>query len=195
MGLAVGFLLYGVWCHSPWGLGLGVFFLYGLPVVAYRLHNRVYPLSAGITYLQGQAYSPWWGSHQFQLVYIAFPALETLLRLVPGLFSLWLRLWGSQVGQQVYWTPGLEIADRGLLSIGDRVVFGHRVGLSSHIVKPKRDNLMLYVSPITIGDNSFIGAGSNLGPGATVNTGGDLSARSEVYPNKVVENAGDALAD
>lgn len=108
---------------------------------------------------------------------------------------MWLRLWGSQVGQQVYWTPGLEIADRGLLSIGDRVVFGHRVGLSSHIVKPKRDNLMLYVSPITIGDNSFIGAGSYLGPGATVSTGGYLRARSEVYPNKMVEHAGDALAD
>ena len=195
MGLAAGCLLYGVWSHSPWSLVLGVFFLYGFPVVAYRLHNRVYPLSAGITYLQGQAYSPWWGGHQFQLVYIAFPALETLLRLVPGLFSMWLRLWGSQVGQQVYWTPGLEIADRGLLSIGDRVVFGHRVGLSSHIVKPKRDNLMLYVSPITIGDNSFIGAGSYLGPGTAVSTGGYLRARSEIYPNKAVENAGDALAD
>ena len=135
---------------------LGLFFLYGFPLLAYHLHRFVYPLAHGISYLQGSDYSPWWGSHQFQLIYIAFPALEILLRLVPGVFSAWLRLWGANIGKQVYWTPALEIADRGLLTIGDGVVFGHRVGMYSHIIKPRRDNLMLYLNPITIGDGSFI---------------------------------------
>ncbi|MEO0432736.1 MAG: acyl transferase [Cyanobacteria bacterium J06656_5] len=183
--------LYGIWGRSPWGLLLGLFFLYGLPVLSYRLHSRRYPLNYGISYLQGDDYSPWWGSHQLQVIYVAFPVLETLLRLVPGLFSAWLRLWGAQVGKRVYWTPGLEIADRGLLFVGDDVVFGHQVGLSSHIIKPRRDNLMLYVKPITIGDGSFIGAGSYLGPGATVTAGSYLTARSEIYPNVTV----DGLAD
>ncbi|MBE9068729.1 acyl transferase [Leptolyngbya cf. ectocarpi LEGE 11479] len=190
VGLAIISSGYGLWERSLWGLLLGVFCLYGLPVVAYRLHNWVYPLKSGISYLEGHDYSPWWGSHQLQVIYIAFPALETVLRLVPGLFSIWLRLWGAQVGKQVYWTPGLEIADRGLLSIGDGVVFGHRVGLSSHIVKPRRNNLMLYLKPITIGDGSFIGAGSYIGPGATIAAGSYLAARSEIYPNVTIA-AGD----
>lgn len=186
VGLAIISFSYGLWQRSLWGLPLGIFFLYGLPVLAYRLHSRVYSLKSGISYLQRHGYSPWWGSHQFQVIYVAFPALETLLRLVPGLFSAWLRLWGAQVGKQVYWTPGLEIADRGLLSIGDGVVFGHRVGLSSHIVKPRRNNLMLYLKPINIGDGSFIGAGSYIGPGATITAGSYLAARSEIYPNVTI---------
>lgn len=183
---------YGVWAHSLWGLILWVFFLYGFPVLAYRLHNHIYSLEPGISYLQGSDYSPWWGSHQFQLIYIAFPALETLLRLIPGLFSAWLRLWGAEVGKRVYWTPTLEIADRGLLSIGDDVVFGHRVGLYSHIIKPRRDNLMLYLKSITIGHSSFIGAGSDIGPGATIAPGSFLAADSKLYPNATLNNGEDA---
>lgn len=195
LSLAVLSLGYGIWQHSLWGVMLCVFFLYGFPLISYWLHSYVYPLKHGISDLQGSDYSPWWGSHQLQIIYIAFPALETLLRLVPGLFSAWLRLWGSQIGKQVYWTPGLEIADRGLLTIGDGVIFGHRVGLSSHIIKPRRNNLMLYLKPITIGDHSFIGAGSYIGPGATITAGSYLTARSEIYPNATIDQSTSALAD
>ncbi|MEL6937438.1 MAG: acyl transferase [Cyanobacteria bacterium J06607_17] len=191
LGMASMSLLYGIWVRGPLGVLLSLFFLYGLPVLAYRLHAQLYPVKNGISYLQGDDYSPWWGSHQFQVIYVAFPALEAWLRLVPGLFSVWLRLWGAQVGKHVYWTPGLEIADRGLLSIGDGVVFGHRVGLYSHVIKPRHDNLMLYVKPITIGDGSFIGAGSDIGPGATVTAGSYLPARSELYPNGTVGGSAD----
>lgn len=188
LGLAATSLLYGLWQHTWWGLFLCLFFIYGLPVLTYRIHSHLYPLKSGISYLQGEEYSPWWSSHQLQLIYIAFPTLETILRLVPGLFSCWLRLWGAQIGQHIYWTPGLEIADRGLLSIGNRVVFGHRVGMSSHIIKPRRGNLMLYLKPITIGDGSFIGAGSYIGPGVTVAAGSFLAASSELYPNQTINS-------
>ncbi|MGL5131432.1 MAG: acyl transferase, partial [Planktothrix sp.] len=140
-----GSLIY--FAHSP-GIfsALTILFsLYGLPVFIYRLHQWIYPIKEGISYLQGKEYSPWWGSHQIQVIYIAIPALEAVLRLIPGVFSGWLRLWGAKIGQNVYWTPGLEIADRGLLEIGDRVVIGHRVGIYSHIIKPRKQNLMLYV--------------------------------------------------
>lgn len=192
--LAILSLSYGIWFHSLWGLILWVFFLYGFPVLIYRLHQRIYSLEPGISYLQGSDYSPWWGSHQLQLMYIAFPALETLLRLIPGVFSVWLRLWGADVGKRVYWTSALEIADRGLLSIGDDVVFGHRVGLYGHIIKPRRNNLMLYLKPITIGDGSFIGAGSYIGPGTTIAPGSFLEADSKLYPNATFNNVEDTCA-
>ena len=161
--------------------------IYGLPVLVYRLHEWVYPVREGISYLQGKEYSPWWGSHQIQVIYIAIPVLEAVLRLIPGLFSCWLRLWGAKVGRDVYWTTRLEIADRSLLEIGDRVVIGHGVGIYSHIIKPRKQNLMLYVKKVKIGSNVFVGAGSNLAPGVVVADGSYLPAATKLYPNQKVQ--------
>jgi len=161
-----------------------LFSLYGFPVLAYRIHQYFYPVKEGISYLLGKDYSPWWGSYQFQIIYIAFPALEVLLRLIPGLFSFWLRLWGAKVGKSVYWTPALEISDRGLFEIGDRVVFGHQIGIYSHIIKPKKQDLMLYVKKVKIGSNVFLGAGSYLAPGTIVENGTYVPLSTHLYPNK-----------
>ena len=161
-----------------------LFSLYGFPLVIHRTHNYFYSIIEGISYLKGKSYSPWWGSHQIQAIYIAFPALETLLRLIPGLFSLWLRLWGSQIGRGVYWTPQIQVADRGLLEIGDRVIFGYGVGLYSHVIKPRKGDLMLYVRKIKIGDDVFVGAGSHLGPGAAIASGTYIPVLTHVYPNQ-----------
>lgn len=173
-------------CSHPGMIGIGsvLFSLYGFPLLAYRIHQRFYPVEEGISYLRGEKYSPWWGSHQFQAMYIAVPALEALLRLIPGAFSVWLRLWGSKVGRGVYWTPGLEIADRGLLEIGDRVLFGHRIGIYPHIIKPRKENLMLYVKKVKIGSDVFLGAGSQFGPGATVENNTYLPICSNIFPNQ-----------
>ncbi|MFN6463508.1 MAG: acyltransferase [Nostoc sp. DedVER02] len=161
--------------------------IYGLPVLVYRLHEWVYPVREGISYLLGEEYSPWWGSHQIQVIYIAIPVLEAVLRLIPGVFSCWLRLWGAKVGRDVYWTTRLEIADRSLLEIGDRVVVGHGVGIYSHIIKPRKQNLMLYVKKVQIGSNVFVGAGSNLAPGVVVADGSYLPAATKLYPNQKVQ--------
>ena len=175
--------------HSPgiFGFLVILFSLYGLPILVYRLHQLFYPIKEGISYLQGKEYSPWWGSHQIQVIYIAIPALEALLRLIPGLFSVWLRLWGAKVGRNVYWTPGLEIADRSLLEVGDYVVIGHRVGIYSHIIKPRKQNLMLYVKKVKIGNDVFIGAGSHLAPGVTIENGVYMPVATNLYPNQKVK--------
>ncbi|MGB3298374.1 MAG: acyl transferase [Phormidesmis sp.] len=183
-------LLFILMCAANSGLEallyllLFVLTLYGLPLLIYRLHNRFYPIAEGVSYLQGKAYSPWWSSHQIQLIYIAFPGLETLLRLVPGVFSVWLRLWGAKIGRQVYWSPGLELADRGLLIVGDRAIIGHRVGLYAHVIKPKRNNLLLYVKPIQIGSDAFIGSASRIGPGVVIAPGDYVPVTSDFFPNQ-----------
>lgn len=160
------------------------FSLYGFPLLIYRIHEYFYPLKEGISYLQGKNYSPWWGSHQIQVIYIAFPALETLLRLIPGAFSLWLRLWGSKVGKNVYWTPQLEISDRSLIEIGDNVVFGNGVGIYSHIIKPKKQDLLLYVKKVKIGNNVFLGAWNHIAPGVSIIDGTYVPVFTHIYPNK-----------
>jgi acetyltransferase-like isoleucine patch superfamily enzyme len=95
-------------------------------------------------------------------------------------------LWGAKVGRNVYWTPGLEIADRGLIEIGDRVIVGHRVGLYSHIIKPRKQDLMLYVKKVKIGNNVFLGAGSHISPGVVIPDGSYLSVATNFYPNQKV---------
>src|SRR6266498_3087906 len=100
--------------------------VYLAPVLAFRLHQAIWPMVIGDSDIGTGRYVPWWGAHQLQVIYIAVPQLEALLRLVPGLYSAWLRLWGARIGRRVYWTPLVDIGDRSLLDIGDGAIFGHR---------------------------------------------------------------------
>ena len=160
--------------------------VYVFPLVTFRLHNLLFPLKTGTRDLGKREYSSWWGGHQIQLLFLAIPPLESLLTLVPGLFSLWLRAWGSRVGRRVYWTPQVQILDRSLLDIGSGVLFGHKVITSSHVVtRTKSGRLLLMVDRITIGDNALIGAGTRIGPGVTVEEGAVVAAASEMGTKSV----------
>jgi acetyltransferase-like isoleucine patch superfamily enzyme len=193
--LVLDVVAFGYFCLHPGVIGAIALLLtvYGFPVVVYRLHGWRYPIQEGISYLRGADYSPWWGSHQIQVVFIALPALEAALRLIPGAFSCWLRLWGASIGKDVYWTPGLEIADRGLLEVGDRTVFGHQVELYAHAIKPKKDNLMLYVKLIKIGSDVFVGAGSRLAPGVVIADGTYVPAKTDVHPQQTLARTASSI--
>jgi len=164
--------------------------LYVVPVAAYRVHEWLWPLAEGPSRIDGPGYSPWWGGHQCQVMYTAFPALEAALRLVPGVYSAWLRLWGGRVGRGVYWTPLVELTDRALIDVGDGVVFGHRVACYAHLVKPRSDGLVLYVQRIRIGDGVLLGAGSRLGPGAHIDAGAALPILTDVGVGRRIRKAG-----
>lgn len=167
------------------GLITVVFVWYLLPPLCFRLHDWMCPLRIGREDLcDGSKYSAWWGSQQFQIVYAAIPQLEILLRLIPGAYSSWLRLWGSRIGRGVYWTPVLEVIDRSLLNIGDHAFFGHKVALCSHTVMPKGDKQILHVARIQVGDRAFISGTSGLGLGARVAAGEFVPFNSFVYLNR-----------
>lgn len=146
---------------------LGVIYL--IPPFLFRVYTLKYPVKAGRWALNEPKRCDWWIAHQLQMVYAAFPALEAFLRLIPGAYSAWLRLWGSKVGKRVYWTVRVEILDRHMLRIGDDVVFGHRVYCTSHIIhrKPNGD-LVLILRPTRIGKGTLIGAGARIGPGVRI---------------------------
>lgn len=152
-----------------WHLAGIAFVVYGYPLLSFRLVNAVAPLREGRALIPNGRYVPWWGSFHLQQIFLAVPWLEAALRLVPGLFSLWLRLWGSRIGRGVYWPPQLEIADRSLLEVGDGAVLGHRSGYYCHILNPSKDGrLLLVVKKVRVGAHAFIGSGSRLGPGTVV---------------------------
>ena len=164
--------------------GALLFSLYGLPLCAFHLLSLLFPVREGLSDFSGRAFSPWWAAHQIQAIYIAFPALEAALRLVPGVFSFWLRLWGSRIGRNVHWSPRVDVLDRNLLEIGDRVVFGHKVICFGHVIKAKGGRLVLFVRRVRIGSGAFIGAGCRLGPGAVVPPAAVVPLLSDLYVNE-----------
>ncbi|MBI5630190.1 MAG: acyl transferase [Elusimicrobia bacterium] len=160
------------------------FILYAAPLLTWRLLNLFHPIREGLFYFSEKDYSPWLASNYIQDVYNVFPGLEGPLLLAPGLFSLWLRLWGSSVGRGVYWAPQIWIIDRGLMDIGDGAVFGSRVVCFGHIIKPKKNRHMLYIKKVRIGAGAFVGAASRLTAGASVEAGASVPIVSDLYPNR-----------
>ena len=115
------------------------------------------------------AFLRWWALGQLQMIFNRLPWLEELLRLVPGLYSAWLRLWGAQVGAMVFWSPGVSVVDRPLVQIGDRAVIGLGARLSSHTMRrDEQDRLTLVLAPIVVGREAHVGGLSTLAPGSRI---------------------------
>ena len=161
----------GIW---PARIGLALAALYWLPPVLARVILLAAPIVPGRIDLGSGAFFRWWAVFQLQVVFCRFPALEEALRLIPGVYSLWLRLWGSRIGGLTYWSPGVVITDRSFLQIGDGVVFGAGVRLNAHVLTgEKAGPRYLLLAPIKIGDHSIVGgyslltAGTEVAPGET----------------------------
>ncbi len=111
----------------------------------------------------------WWASFQCQVLFLRFPVIEEILRLIPGLYSLWLRAWGSSIGKLTYWAPQTVILDRGFLDIGDHVVFGAGVRLNPHMME-------LDPAPVLRLATVRIGAGAMIGGYSVLTAGTEIAA-------------------
>ena len=161
----------GVFAQWPslWSAILVVFVIYVLPPTVQRVMFRWAPLKQGVNQIDGRTFSPWLASHHIQAMYDALPFLESLLRVFPGFYSMWLRMWGSRIGYGVEWPVRMDVLDRGLMDIGNRVVFAREVELVAHVRK-KTDGgrSRVLVRGVRIGSYAFLGAGSRIGAGASV---------------------------
>src|SRR5262249_29680123 len=96
--------------------GLFIFVTYLFPPLVCRLMRAIYPLKFGVFPLrESVAGNAWIISFRTQLIYGIFPWLESIVTMVPGAYSAWLRLWGSTIGKGITWVPNVSILDRGLL--------------------------------------------------------------------------------
>lgn len=164
--------------------------LYLIPIIIHRIHSLFFPVKYGDSDIFNKSYSPWWTSHQLQMLYIAYPFIETTLRLVPGLYSLWLRCWGSSIGKNVYWTPGVSVYDRNLLEIGDNCIIGERATFVSHIISPKKGKGVLSIEKSIVRKNSFIGAGCVVSSGCIIEEETLLKTGIELFPNSIYGKEG-----
>lgn len=145
-----------------------LFTLYLLPLMTWRILDLCYPLKEGTSYIAGKSYSPWLSSYRIQEIYIKLPFLERVIMLVPFLYNVWLRLWGSKIGKRVLFAPNITVIDRAGLEIGDNVYIGDQCYFSCHLVLEKDKKFLCTYKKIRIGENSFIGAFSKFAPGAKV---------------------------
>ena len=151
---------------TPWPW-LAPVALYVVPLIPGRLLRESLRSSPPDIAVGSSAFLRWWACFQCQVLFLRFPVLEELLRLVPGLYSLWLRLWGSRIGKLTYWAPQTLILDRGFLEIGDHVVFGAGVRINPHVMERDPDPV-LRLAPVKIGDRCMIGGYSLLTAGTEI---------------------------
>ncbi len=146
------------WASLAWRMGTAVAVLYLVPPVLARCILRIWPIEEGTIPMPSRDYFVWWSVLNLQIIFCRLPFLEELMRIVPGAYSAWLRLWGSRVGSFTYWAAGLRILDRSFLDIGNGVAFGAGVRLNPHVIAADDDgNMRLILARIHIGDRAIIG--------------------------------------
>jgi len=153
--------------HWSQALACSLAMLYLLPAVLGRIAKMGCAKQTKIE-LNTPAFYFWWLSLQLQIIFNRFPIFEETLRLIPGLYSMWLRIWGSKIGKLTFWSPGTILLDRGFLSIGDNVVFGAGVRLNPHVIAKQHDTMILSLAPISIGNHATIGGYSLLTAGTVI---------------------------
>lgn len=175
--LTVGAVVGIPWSRAGWRVVAGVAVLYLAPALAARIVNSIAPIPEGRIRLGTRAFFTWWALANLQMLFCRLPFLEELIRLIPGLYSLWLRLWGARIGRLTYWGAGLRILDRSFLRIGDDVIFGAAVRLNPHVLhRNEQGEMELILASIVIGDRTMVGGYSLLTAGTEITS--DESTRA-----------------
>lgn len=171
---ALGVVLWAALPYALWParLAASLIWLYFLPPIAARLVCVFLPLREGRIPFTSPQFLVWWTLLQLQVLFCRFPFLEEFLRLIPGLYSAWLRLWGARIGRLTFWAAGTLILDRSFLSIGKDVILGAGVRLNAHVLQKREDGeIELLLGTIRIGDGASVGGYSLLTAGCEVAAG------------------------
>ncbi len=168
-GLTVGLVVGIAWAPMGWRIASGLAVLYLAPALLARITLLVSPICEGQIRVGSRAFFTWWMLANLQMLFCRLPMLEEIIRMVPGLYSLWLRLWGARIGRLTYWGAGLQILDRSFLRIGDDVVFGAAVRLNPHVLSRNAQGEMeLTLASIVVGDRTMVGGYSLLTAGTEI---------------------------
>ena len=169
-----------------WAAWLAPAWLFLIPPIVVRValrKSRPFGTPLGGVSMESRQFLLWWFTSQWQAIFNRLPAIEEAMRLVPGLYSAWLRLWGARVGRFVYWTPGLRILDRSLINVGGGAAFGAGVRISPHVLMMDADGRpALRVGVVKIGAGALVGAYSILPAGCWVAAGEATPATLAMRP-------------
>jgi hypothetical protein len=173
------FLITVGYFHSLW---LALILLYSLPPVIARSLIAVFGKPRRAQVVPSKSAYVWWLVTQLQVPFMRLSFLEEMLRLIPGVYSLWLRLWGAKVGSYIFWSPQVVIADRPFVEIGDRVIIGYGAKVTSHFLKKNDGETTLFFGIPKIESNTLLGAMSVVAPGAILKEGSTLEGGAGIHP-------------
>ncbi|MFM2057482.1 MAG: hypothetical protein RLY71_1867 [Pseudomonadota bacterium] len=179
-GLAVGLSVFQApgeraACMAAW--------LYLLPPLLARLTLLAFGRPAGRLTLDMPAYRVWWFLTQLQQPFNRLPWLEELLRLVPGLYPSWIKLWGGRMSLMAFVGPGVLITDRHAVVVARGAVLGMKSTLAGHMAIRDADGRFVVVAGApTVESGAIVGGHAVLGPGATLRAGHLLPSGRRVAP-------------
>ena len=163
---------------------ISLVWIYLLPPFFSRMIIMIWgnPSGRGLTQ-QDQAYKVWWLLSQLQMIFNRLPFLEELLRLIPGLYALWLGIWGAKVSPFSFWAPGSRIMDRHAVIVGPGVVIGAQATLSSHLgTVDKEGTYRIDIAAVEIQNGAIVGGKAGIGPGCMIYSNAQLPAGRLLKP-------------
>lgn len=180
LGAAVFWVVHGTGAR----LGVGLGWIYLLPPLAGRAAIYFFGMPQGEGLDQeARAYRVWWFLVQLQVPFNRFGVFEEVLRMVPGLYALWLNCWGARVSPMVYWGPAAMVVDRQSVRVGPGVVVGTRAVLAGHLaVKDFKGVFRVTLAPVEIEAGALIGAYVGIGPGCRVAAGEEVPTATFLRP-------------
>lgn len=157
--------------------------IYLLPPLASRLMLMLFGRPHGRFTQNTSAYRVWWVLTQWQILFNRLPWLEELLRLVPGLYALWIALWGGSLSPFAYIGPRVLITDRHAVRVERGAVLGMQSILAGHLVIRDENGrwLVLAAAPI-VEPEAIVGGDARLGPGAILRAGHMLPTGRHINP-------------
>lgn len=145
-----------------------IYFIFGKPNGTYTVHDR--------------GFWVWYFGAQMQSLYLRFAFLEEILRSFPLLYSNWLRLWGAQIGKNIYWAPCVRVIDRTHLKIDDLVLVGYGASFTGHHLNLVNGEMKLVVAAPHVEERSVLGGMSGMSPGSVVSKGELLPSTMGLAP-------------
>jgi hypothetical protein len=171
-----------IYSSGAWQWGAPLLVLYLVPPLLCRLILAISPLAGGSFPVGSREFAIWWATAQTQILFNRLPMLEELLRLVPGFYSLWLRLWGAKIGRLTFWAPGMRILDRSFLRVGDDVVTGAGVRFNAHVIDSIDGRPTLHLGEISVRNGCQLGGYCLLTAGCVVDDGETMHAFALLPP-------------
>lgn len=169
---------------KPW-----LFFLYFtawiylVPPLLGRITIILFGKPEGTVNKKSRTHFIWSLLFQYQLIYNRFPLLEETLKLIPGVYALWLNLWGAKVSMFVFWSSGITVLDRYSLSIDKGAILGTECLLSGHFLTiDENGNDSVIIDKIHIGSGALIGTRSMVAPGCIIHSNETLPATRLLMP-------------
>ncbi len=162
--------------------------IYLLPALICRVLIMMLGKPVGCVDNTSAVFIYWWFLTQLQMIYARLPFLEEILRFFPGLYSVWLNLWGAKVSIFTYWSPGVIIADRYHLTIGSGAVIGGGCRIGAHVVLLDQERKQrLILAPVTIEKNTLVGLHAGVSPGCHIYAGETVPAGKLLKPFSTIK--------